>query len=258
MKLVYIPDTQVRKGVPTNHILAAGNYIVRHKPDVVVVAGDWWDMPSCSKFSSALEIEGARVKEDIKAGKDAMDLFMSPLVAFNAKKRKNKEKQYKPRLVFTTGNHDPAVRLPRLVDSNPILEGLDIDDTTQFLEDYGYEVYPFLEVVNIEGIRFSHFHVNPHSAKKGPLGGAIDTMLKNAGFSFVQGHCQGLKMGKHYLADGTRRLGIVAGSFYQHDEAYMGVQGNEHWHGIIQLNEVKNGGADICEISLPYLLKKYL
>ena len=87
----------------------------------------------------------------------------------------------------------------------------------------------------------------------------IDTMLKNAGFSFVQGHSQGLKMGKHYLADGTKRLGIVAGSFYDHDEDYMGRQGNKaHWRGIIQLNEVKDGGADVCEISLDYLKRKYL
>tara|TARA_R110002153_G_scaffold236793_1_gene390922 strand:+ start:547 stop:1323 length:777 start_codon:yes stop_codon:yes gene_type:complete len=258
MKLVYIPDTQVRKGVPTNHILAAGKYIVKHKPNIVVVGGDWWDMPSCNNYASAIEIEGQRVLEDLKAGKEAMDLFMSPLVKYNARMKKNAKKQYKPRLIFTTGNHDPEVRLPRLVESNPILEGLDLDDTRQFLENYGFEVYRFLEVVNIEGIRFSHFHVNPHSAKKGPLGGAIDTMLKNAGFSFVQGHCQGLKMGKHYLADGTKRLGIVAGSFYQHDEAFMGIQGNEHWHGIIHLNEVSDGGADICEISLKYLLDKYL
>ena len=71
------------------------------------------------------------------------------------------------------------------------------------LEDWGFEVYDFLHIANIQGIRFAHYFVNPHSAKKMPLSGQIDTMIKNAGFSFVQGHTQGKKTGTHFLADGT-------------------------------------------------------
>lgn len=257
-KILFIPDTQVKAGVPTEHILAAGNYMVKHKPDIVVVIGDWWDMPSLNKFGSNLELEGKRILEDIQAGNDAMDLFMSPLENYNIQQRKNSKKMYRPRLVYTIGNHDPQVRIPRLIEANPILDGILVDDTTAFLEDYGFEVYDFLEIVNIEGIRFSHFFVNPHSVKKMPLGGAMDTMLKNCGYSFVQGHTQTYKTGKHYLTDGSCRIGIVAGAFYQHEEAYMGVQGNLHWRGIIQLNEVENGSADICEISMNYLLREYL
>jgi hypothetical protein len=65
-------------------------------------------------------------------------------------------------------------------------------------------------------------------------------------------------MGKHYLSDGTQRLGIVCGAFYDHDEDYMSPQGNKHWRGIIQLNEVKDGSADVCELSLNYLKREYL
>lgn len=249
LKIVVIPDTQVKPDVPTEHILAAGNYIAEHRPDVIVVIGDWWDMPSLNRFGSPLELDGRRVKEDIDCGNEAMDLFLSPFKDLS---------DYSPRMVFTTGNHDPQVRIPRVLEELPHLEGLLVDNTNEFLEERGFEVYDFLEVVNINGIRFSHYFQNPHSAKKSPLSGAIDTMLKNAGFSFVQGHTQTYKSGKHYLGDGTKRLGIVAGSFYQHDESYMGNQGNAHWRGIIQLNEVKDGGADICEISIEYLMRKYL
>lgn len=258
MKIVVIPDTQVREGVPTDHIEAAGNYIVRHKPDVVVVLGDWWDSPSLSMFNSKLEAESLKIKADLEAGDNAMIRFMSPLMKYNQQQRKNKQRLYKPKLIYCVGNHDPQVRLPRLIESNPILEGFLQDNTTHFLESFGFEVIPFLEIKEVGGIRFSHYFVNPHSAKKSPLGGQIDTMIKNAGFSFVQGHTQGLKMGKHYLGDGTKRLGIVAGSFYQHSERYMGPQGNEHWHGIIQLNEVRDGSADVCELSLEYLRSNYL
>jgi len=258
MKILVIPDTQVKEGVPTNHIGAAGNYLVKHRPDTVVLLGDWWDCPSLSMFNTNLEAEGLKLKEDLRAGNAALALFMHPLLKLQAKQLDNKKKVYRPKLIYCVGNHDPQVRIPRLVERHPILQGFLLEDTTDLLEGYGFEVVPFLEVKEIEGIRFAHYFVNPHSAKKSPLGGAIDTMLKNAGFSFIQGHTQGLKMGKHYLGDGTRRLGIVAGSFYQHKEKYMGVQGNEHWHGIIQLNEVKDGGADVAEISLNYLLRKYL
>ena len=258
IKIVVVPDTQVRAGVPTDHIEAAGNYIVQHKPDVVVLLGDWWDMPSCNRFATNLEVESLKLREDIDAGNAAMARFMGPMIRFNKRRKDNKKSQYKPRLVYTVGNHDCQVRIPRLVESQPILEGFLVDETTTLLEQYGFEVHPFLESVNIEGIRFCHYFVNPHSRVGSPLGGMIDTQLKNAGFSFVQGHAQGLKMGKHYLTDGTVRLGIVAGSFYDHYERYMGPQGNKHWQGIIQLNEVGDGSADVCELSLNYLKRKYL
>lgn len=248
LKIVVIPDTQVKEGVPLGHIPAAGRYILDHKPDIVVVIGDWWDMPSLNRFGSKMELDGRRVLADLEIGKKAMNMFLDEFYGIGG---------YEPRMIFTVGNHDPQVRIPRVIEELPNLDGLLVDDTTQWLESNCFEVYDFLEVVNIEGIRFSHYFQNPHSAKKAPLSGQIDTMLKNAGFSFVQGHTQSLKVGKHYLSDGTRRLGIVAGSFYQHEEDYMGQQGNEHWRGIIQLNEVRDGGADVCELSLNYLMRKY-
>ena len=54
MKIVVIPDTQVKVGTSIDHIRAAGNYIVEHKPDHVVVLGDWYDMPSLSRFNTEM------------------------------------------------------------------------------------------------------------------------------------------------------------------------------------------------------------
>ena len=258
MNLLVIPDAQVKKGVPTDHIKAAGNYIVRHKPDHIVIGGDWYDCPSLSRFNTNLESEGLRLKADIDAGDDAMLDLLGPLIQYNIKRRANKKKTYKPKLTYIVGNHDPQVRIPRLLNDHPILEGFLEDNTTTFLENLGFEVVPFLEIKNIGGIRFSHYICNPHSLKGSPLGGAIDTMLKNAGHSFFMFHQQTYKMGKHYLADGTQRLGIVAGAFYDHEEGYMNPQSNRHWRGIVQLNEVGNGSADVCELSLNYLKRKYL
>jgi len=248
LKIIVIPDTQVKPESDISHIIAAGNYIYAHKPDVIVVIGDWWDMSSLNNYGSNLELTGRRIIDDIEAGKNAMVQFLDAFYTDN----------YQPRLVFTVGNHDPQVRIPRFVSEHPKLEGFVVDDTTQWLEGLGFEVYEYLDIVNINGVRFSHYFQNPHSAKKAPLSGQIDTMIKNAGFSFVQGHTQVYKHGKHYLGDGTKRIGLVCGAFYSDVEDYMGVQGNNHWRGICLLNEVKDGGADICEISMAYLLREWL
>lgn len=258
MKLLVIPDTQVRAGVPIDHIKAAGNYIVRHKPDHIVVMGDWWDMPSLSRFNSSLEAEGLKLKADLEAGDDAMLEMLMPTIKYNGRRKRSKKRLYRPKLTYIVGNHDPQVRIPRLVEEHPILEGFLKENTTAFLEGLGFEVVPYLQIKNIEGIRFSHYIQNPHSLRGSPLAGQIDTMLKNAGHSFCMGHQQTYKMGKHYLSDGTQRLGIVCGAFYDHEERYMSPQGNKHWRGIVQLNDVKNGSADVCELSMEYLKRKYL
>ena len=259
MKILVIPDAQVRDGVNIDHLTAAGNYMVKHRPDTVVVLGDWWDMPSLSFYTTKMEVEGKRILADLRAGEIALTKFLKPLRALQHKQAQDKKKVYRPRLVYTVGNHDPQVRIPRFLEDNPTMEGMISGDwTTNFLQSNGFEVYQYMEIVNIEGIRFSHYFINPHSARKNAQAGMIDTAIKNIGFSFVQGHQQGMKLGKHYLGDGSTRIGVVAGSFYSHDEDYMGIQGNNsHWRGIIQLNEVKNGGADICELSLDYLVRRY-
>ena len=84
----------------------------------------------------------------------------------------------------------------------------------------------------------------------------VSTVLKNVGRSFVQGHRQGLEVALQQLPTGERRRGIVAGSFYQHDEEFLGPQG-DHWRGILMLTEVQNGDFDVVEVSLDYLRRRY-
>lgn len=250
LKILYIPDTQIKVGADIEHIRAAARYAVAKRPNIIVIAGDWHDMPSLSVFNTRKDAEGLRVADDIAAGNNALDEFMRIIY-------KGFKKSKLPKIHITLGNHSAKVRIARFYKDHPNLDGMLEDSATAHFGKHGVQVHDFLDVLNINGIRFSHYITNPHSLKGSPLGGACDTMLKNAGFSFVMGHQQGLKMAKHYLSDGTCRVGIVAGSFYPHDEDYMSVQANKHWRGIILLNEVKKGGADICEVSLNYLLKKY-
>ncbi|NOR58432.1 MAG: hypothetical protein GQ474_07915 [Sulfurimonas sp.] len=255
MKVLLIPDTQVKPNVPTNHLTALGNYIVKKKPDVIVHIGDHWDMPSLNSYDKkgSKSFEGRRVKEDITSGNEAMDLLLAPMKAYNKKQKKTRHKQYKPRMVFCMGNHE--YRIKRATDSDPSLEGLIGYDMLNLKD---WEVHEFLEIVNIEDVLFSHYFINTLSLTKGVLAGTIDNKLQKVGNSFVMGHQQTLQFGTHYLNDGTAHIGLVAGAFYQHHEDYMGLQGNHHWRGAVMLNQLQEGKFDPMFLSMDYLLKEQL
>ena len=82
--------------------------------------------------------------------------------------------------------------------------------------------------------------------------------LNKIKISFTQGHQQVLEVGNTETPVGDRMWGLVAGSFYMHDEGYKGYQGNSHWRGIVMKHDVKNGDYSPCVVNMDYLLRKYL
>lgn len=251
-KILVLPDTQVKDGVPLEHLSWAGHYIVAKKPDTVVMIGDFVDMPSLSSYDIGKKcFEGRRYKRDIEAGHRGMELLLSPLWEFNAKAKANKEKQYHPRLVLTMGNHEE--RISRAVESDPKLEGvLSLDDLGY--KDYGWEVYPFLQPVIIDGVAFCHYFPS------GILGRPVATariLLTKMHMSCIAGHLQGRDIAYGKRADGTEITAIIAGSFYQHDEEYLSPFTNQHFRGLYVLHEVHNGAFDEMAVSIGYLKRKY-
>ena len=75
--------------------------------------------------------------------------------------------------------------------------------------------------------------------------------------SCIAGHQQGLQVAISGRADGKRLTSIIAGSCYQHDEDYMGPQGNKHWRGCLMLHNVNQGEFDCVPVPLVYLERKY-
>ena len=75
--------------------------------------------------------------------------------------------------------------------------------------------------------------------------------------SSVAGDQQGLQIATGGRADGARLTSIIAGSCYEHDEDYLGPQGNKHWRGILMLHDVHDGEFDLMPVSLQFLKKKY-
>lgn len=248
-----IPDTQAKPGVPLEHMLWLGDYIVDKQPETVIHIGDHWDMPSLSEYDRGKKVaEGRTYAADIAAGNKSLDLLMKPIVEHNKERKKRHEKQYKPRLVFCIGNHEE--RIARHINANRHLEN-QIGYQDFNLKKYGFEVHDFLHIADIDGIAYSHYFPNPNTGR--PWGGAALLRLKNIGFSFTMGHQQGKQQAERYLQDGTAQRALIIGSYYQHDEEYKGPQGNYHWRGVIMKHEVSAGNYDLMEISLGFLQRRY-
>jgi hypothetical protein len=252
-KHLVIPDVQIRPGDDTKFLTAIGNYIVKKKPDVIVQIGDFADMPSLSSYDVGKKsFEGKRYINDVEATHQAMSALLTPLAEFNLKAIRNKEKQYRPRMVLTLGNHEH--RINRAVENDAKLEGV-LDVKQLNYETFGWETYPFLEVVVIDGVAYSHYFTS------GVLGRACTTaaaQLNKKHQSCIAGHQQGLQIAMGHRADGNAITSIIAGSCYEHNEDYMGPQGNKHWRGLLVLHEVKDGSFDLMPVSLKYIKEKYL
>jgi len=241
---VWIPDTQIRPGVRVDHIYAAARYIAHRQPDVVIIGGDWYDMPSLNSYEKpgSSFFEGVSYRNDIDFGNEVMAEFLRII-----------RETYYPRIVFVEGNHE--YRIQRAVNDDPVrLRG--VIGREDFDIPY-VEFYNFLEIVSIDGIMYSHYFVNPQSAIRGVLGGTMDNRLNKLKGSFTQGHQQTLQWGAQDLPNGNRIIGCVAGAFYQHHEAYAGPQGQNYWRGIIYKHEVEDGEYDPMPVSMDYLLENW-
>lgn len=252
MKILVLPDVQAKPGNNFDFLYRIGTYMVEKKPDVVVCIGDFADMPSLSSYDKGKKaFEGRRYHRDIEAAQEAMAAFLNPLQEFNERAKRNKDKQYHPRLVMTLGNHEH--RINRLCEVQPEFDGDKSVDDLKYKE-FGWEVHPFLEVVVIEGVAFAHYFV---SGVKGNPSSTAAAQLRKTNMSCVAGHQQGKQIAYATRADGSTITSIIAGSCYEHEETYLGPQGNQHYRGFLMLHEVRSGAFDEMWVSLAYVNERY-
>jgi hypothetical protein len=251
LRILCVPDTQCKPGVPLDHLDWLGKAIVYYQPDVVVHLGDHWDMPSLSSHDKpgSKYFENRRYKEDIEAGNEGMRRIRAPLLELQKKQKKNKEKVFKPRMVYLRGNH--CARVVRAVQNNPILEGtLSYDD----MDTSGWEVYDFLHPCFINGVCMSHYLPVGAMGRPASSPAAIIGKLHQ---SAVVGHQQSRQVAYGKRADGKHICAIIAGSYYLHDEHYLDMLSNRVWRGLVMLNEVQDGQFDEMFLSIKYLERKF-
>ncbi len=264
-KHLVIPDTQCRPGVDLEHLRWAGRYALQKRPDVIVHLGDHWDMPSLSSWDSGAtkakedrrymaELYAENEDSDIGAGNRGLDLFMEAIDKHNRKAPK--ARKYKPRLVMLRGNHEH--RIGRAIEAEPWLAGAlgyhHFNDRA-----HGWEVHEFLQPVVVNGVSYCHFYVrNAHGqvtqSKRGQASARAQVIREQ--MSATAGHKQGLDVAIVGSGAGMRR-GIIAGSFYSHEEDYLTAQGNDHWRGILLKHDVHDGKYDLCEVSLDFLRRRF-
>lgn len=221
-----------------------GKYIARRKPQVVVCIGDFADLPSLSVYDvGKRKAEGKRYSDDIAAAKAGMRRLMEPIKA---------EKGYKPRLVLTLGNHEN--RADRASEDDPRLYGtIGVRDLEY--EKWGWEVYPFLQQVVIDGIVYVHYL--PTGVKGFPAGSA-SALLTKGHMSVTVGHAQPTDICFKTRADGQRIIGLMCGVAYVHDEDYLPPLLNQVRRQIVVKHEVDGfGGYDPMFVSLDYLRRRY-
>jgi hypothetical protein len=248
-RIMVIPDVQAKPGVDFSYLMREGQYAVEKKPDIIVCGGDFADMPSLSSYDKGKKsFEGRRYKRDIEAAHWAMSAFMRPIVEYN---EKHPTRPYKPRMVLCLGNHEN--RIDRATEDDPKLDGVLSIKDLQY-EDFGWEVYPFLEVVMVEGIAFSHYFTTGTMGRPATTAAAI---LSKKHQSCIAFHQQGLQIATGYRADGALLTSVIAGSNYEHNEDYLGPQGNNHWRGFLMCHDVKDGVFDLMPVSLKFINRRY-
>jgi hypothetical protein len=237
------------------HIRAAGRYIGEHlsSGDCLVLAGDWYDMNSLSSYDKPGDVgwESKDLDEDFAVGREGLAMLADGVDETNHGLWDNLKKH------VTKGNHEyRATRVREMAAYRRF--GSALDEGRFAFKEYGIKEHEFLHYLKLDGILYSHYFVNPLANSSNPIGGTIHNRLNKLKLSHTCGHTQGLDLGMQYTADGRRIRGLCAGSFYQHDEDYIGPQGNKHyWRGILIKHEVAKGDYDLMEVSLKYLMEKY-
>lgn len=252
-KHLVIPDCQVKPGVDISHMDWIGQYIVDKKPDVIVCIGDFADMPSLSSYDKGKRsFEGRTYREDVESVHRAMKRLLAPMEAHNADLRARKKGPYKPRMVMCLGNHEDRIR--RAVEDDARLFGtIGVEDLKY--KEFGWEVHPFLGVVCIDGIAYSHYFTS------GVMGRPVSSaraLVRSRHMSATMGHTQrcDIDLGD-VRADGQPIIGLFCGTCYLHEEFYLGPQGNNQRRQVVMKHEVKDGSYDPMFVSLDYLRRKY-
>lgn len=240
--ILVIGDSHAKAGVPNDRYDWLGRMIADLKPDEVVDIGDFGDFAAlCSYTMGTLAHYDRDFFADMEAAHDARNRVMQPIKALQAQNRRNKEKVYKPKLVYCTGNHSQP-RLKKWLNQHPYMLGFVnkyAQDLTGAIK-HGWDVIDFGEVYNSHGVQFSHYFTSGAMGK--PIGGVNPAyaVAQKKKISSVFGHDH-RKSDYTELHNGRSIVCAGVGCYFEHWEDYAGQSNHEWWRGIRVLKNVENG-----------------
>lgn len=244
-----IPDVQAGPTRSVTHLKHVSKFIADKQFDTIIQNGDLGDFTSLSSFDKGkASAENRRLSKDWDAFRLAVDTIMASWAGI---------KGYKPRLVYTAGNHE--FRVVRYQEANPELDTL--PDPVAYMKSLGWESYPFLTVAKVEGCQVSHLFPRSLAGRVTMAGlkyGAPspEHQVRANMASTIAGHRPGYAHGTFSTQD-RQYHGLIAGSCYAHKEEWMGPRQDNNWSGVVVLNQLKRGEFDPCPVRLSYLKSRY-
>ena len=251
MKHLIIPDTHSHPNYHNRRFTWLGRLVAEEKPDVVIMIGDWADMPSlCSYDKGTKGFEGRRYKHDIEAAIDAQHKFFEPIRA--AKKKM-------PRLIMLEGNHEH--RITRAINSDAVtLEGTISMDDLRY-QRFGWEFVPYNGdtpgIIIIHGIAYAHYFTSGVMGR--PIGGLHPSyqLITKQYQSCTQGHVHTTDYCLRTNASGRDVQGMVVGCYQDYHSDWAGEANTLWWRGVVIKDNVRDGMYDPRWISLQAIKEKY-
>ena len=244
--ILFIGDSHSDPLVPNDRYRWLGKLVREVAPDTVVDIGDWTEMGSLSSYDvGKRSFEGRRYHKDVEHSINARELFSAEL----------KGLRKKPRLVHTEGNHEH--RITKATDSEPALDGLISTDDLR-VTDFGWEHYPFLVPVVIDGIAIAHYFASGIMGRS--IGGMhLASALLRLGFmSCIQGHSHTFDYAERTRADGAKLMGMSVGCYFGHYQAWAGPAPNAmSWRGIVVVRDVVDGYGQVEKIGIDTIRRKF-
>lgn len=247
----------VAPGQDLSRFNALGQLIVKRRPDNIVSLGDFVTVDSLTAWdqNKRLLLEGRRYQGDMLAGGSALYGIFNPITSLRNRQRFDKKRRYTPRVVWILGNHEDRVR--RYVEVHAEMAGhLDAmkDLNLESRVDWGFEVVPYKESIEIGGINFTHAVLNE---KNEPIAGkyALRNSADRVGASTIFGHThrfETLSLNRY----GTRLIQVsMIGTFSNETPFYAKGGLNHYWQGCVIVHHLKDGRYDLEMISLNRLME---
>jgi len=233
-----------------------GQFIIDKKPDIILFLGDFLTLNVFSGWDKdkRLKMEGRRYQKEINKGNEALDIIFYPLNELQDRQRKNKEKIYRPELVYIFGNHEE--RSIRYLDIDPTFEGFISVEKDLKLKERGFKVIPYREFYEVNGVYFTHI---PFNKTKECSGVNITRKISQVMFgSVVCSHVHSMEL-ENFKRHGQNDLQqiLTSGCFFEKDEPYIHGRITEYWKGLILLDIFKYGRFDLQTFSLERLKELY-
>jgi len=250
-----IGDPHAKPGVSNERFTWLGKFIVEKKPEIIVCMGDMADMESLSSYDRGKkDFEGRRYQNDIAAVQDALAKIQQPMDDYNAVRKRNKEKQYKPKKYMIVGNHEE--RIDRAIQLHPELEGtFSIEDLDY--ERYGWHVQPYRCALELDGIYYCHYF--PTGVSGEPISGVnvAQGLLGKNMVSCVVGHNHIFDYASRSSPGGRRMHALSVGCYFEHTDKFATAIEHLWWRGLVYLKGVCDGDFDVNTYRYKSLKERY-